>query len=711
MPSIKFEVGASGVATILLDTGFDVSLQRGLSEAIERIAADSSIPGGVLHLIGKTGANLVPELAPIMSTFGRETLPESLHRYSSLSGVLRSLELCGKPIVCAMEGMVTGLSFELALACHYRIAPSGAETLVGFPAIKFGVLPSAGGTQRLPRLIGIPTALPLLLDGTLLPASKAVEVRLIDAVVEAANLWANAESWILKHPKATAAWDVKGFTIPGGVGCLASHATESFQAGTSRLVRATNRNLPAPVTLLSMVFEGTQLPFDTALRIESKYNARLAINPVARNLIRTGHINKIAADALVRRPAGVTPKTARRLGILGAGMMGAGIAYAAAAAHIQVILIDITDEAAARGKAYSENVLSKDVAKQRKTSEEMRSLLARIEPTTDFNKLRDCDLVIEAVFESRDVKIQAISKAAEVIGKEALFASNTSTLPISGLAQSISRPERFIGLHFFSPVERMPLVEVILGSQTSDSTLAHALDLVKQLRKTPIVVRDSPGFFTSRVFGTFVDEGMAMLAEGIAAPLIENAARFAGMPVGPLAILDEVTLELQLRVHEQATRDKLPDGFRRLAGIDVVKKMVMEEKRIGRRGGGGFYDYPPQGKKRLWQGLSKLFPPKAVQPDVKQLKMRFLNIQALESVRCLEEGVLTHAEDADLGSTLGIGFPSWTGGVISYVDTVGVREFVEQCEGLSGLLGPRFKPSGKLIERARSNTTFYSGGT
>jgi 3-hydroxyacyl-CoA dehydrogenase/enoyl-CoA hydratase/3-hydroxybutyryl-CoA epimerase len=397
----------------------------------------------------------------------------------------------------------------------------------------------------------------------------------------------------------------------------------------------------------------------------------------------------------------------KRIGVLGAGMMGSGIAYVSAAKGLDVALLDTTLEAAQKGKAYSANLLHKELEKGRTTEAKSAELLAHIAPTTQFDALAECELVIEAVFESREVKRAVAQKAGSLLPESTLFASNTSTLQITGLAQAFPRPDRFIGLHFFSPVERMPLVEVIRGRQTSEPTLAHALDFVGRLRKTPIVVHDSPGFFTSRVFGTFVDEGMAMLAEGVEPALLENAARLAGMPVGPLAICDEVTLDLQLKVHEQAVADGLPERFQRLTAIGVVRKMTQELKRGGRRSGGGFYTYPASGKKHLWHGLREVFPPVRGQPDVGELKLRFLCIQSLESARCIEEGVITHPADADLGSILGIGFPSWTGGTLSYIDTVGIAAFASECQRLARRYGARFAPSDAFLERARARQRYH----
>lgn len=711
MQALQIETDDSGIALVLFAQGaagvFDAQLQTGLIAAIARIATDVAIHGAVIAWEDSAQFIGGPDLLELTWSRGDETVKQVQARCTALSAALRSLETCGKPVACAINASVMGRGLELALACHYRAIASCPHLTLSFPDIQFGVTPGAGGTQRLPRLIGIASALPLLLDGVAIGAQRALELGLVDQLAPRDELLARARAWVLANPCAVARWDVRGFKVPGGVGCLAPHAVESFQAGTSLRSRATNRNYPAPLAILSSVFEGTQVPIDTGLRIESKYHAKVLADPVARNLVHTMLVHKRAADGLVRRPAGVEALMVKRIGVLGAGMMGSGIAFVSAAKGIDVELLDTTLEAAQKGKAYSANLLRKEIEKGRTTEAQSAELLAHISPTTQFDALAECQLVIEAVFESREVKRVVTHEAARLLPESTLFASNTSTLQITGLAQAVPRPDRFIGLHFFSPVERMPLVEVIRGRQTSEPTLAHALDFVARLRKTPIVVHDSPGFFTSRVFGTFVDEGMAMLAEGIEPALLENAARLAGMPVGPLAICDEVTLDLQLKVHEQAVADGLPERFQRLTAIGVVRKMTQELKRGGRRSGGGFYTYPASGKKHLWHGLREVFPPARGQPDVGDLKRRFLHIQALESARCIEEGVITHPADADLGSILGIGFPSWTGGTLSYIDTVGIAAFASECQEFAGRYGARFAPSDAFLERARARQRYH----
>ena len=449
------------------------------------------------------------------------------------------------------------------------------------------------------------------------------------------------------------------------------------------------------------------MPIDKGLEIEAKYFATLVTSPVSRNLIRTMFVNKGAADKLSARPEGVPKSQVRKLGVLGAGMMGAGIAYVSAMAGMEVILIDSSQELAEKGKAYSAKLLAKDVERGRRKQLEVDAILARIEPTTDYARLAGADLVIEAVFEHRGIKADVTQKAEAAIPETAIFASNTSTLPITGLASASKRPKSFIGIHFFSPVEKMPLVEIIVGKRTGDEAIARALDYVGQLRKTPIVVNDSRGFYTSRCFGTYTNEGETMLAEGIDPQLIESAGKLAGMPVGPLAVSDEVSLELQYKVMSQS-REDLGAKYKEPKSWPVVRRFVEDLKRLGRKGGAGFYDYPAGGRKRLWPGLAQEFKPLETQPSIEELKTRLLYIQALEAARCYEEGVLRSVHEADLGSILGWGFPAYTGGTLSFIDTVGPAAFVAECKRLAKRHGERYKPTKGLLARAQTGETYYA---
>jgi 3-hydroxyacyl-CoA dehydrogenase/enoyl-CoA hydratase/3-hydroxybutyryl-CoA epimerase len=468
----------------------------------------------------------------------------------------------------------------------------------------------------------------------------------------------------------------------------------------------TQYNYPAPIAILDCIFEGTMMPFDKALRLESKYFAKLLCDPVSRNLIRTTFVNKGEAMKLARRPKDMPSSKVKKLGVLGAGMMGSGVAYVSAAAGIDVVLLDSSVELAQKGKSNSIKLLAKAVERGQKPQAVADQTLARIKTTSDYADLAGCDLIVEAVFEDPKIKGDVTRKAEGAIPGSAIFASNTSTLPITGLAKASARPKQFIGLHFFSPVERMPLVEVIMGTDTSQETLAKSLDFVAQLKMTPIVVTDSRGFYTSRVFQTFIHEGMRMLEDGVTPPLIENAAKFAGFPVGPLALVDELTVELPWKIVKESEA-ALGKAFVKPCAYEVMRRMIEEFKRCGKRYGKGFYEYPEGGVKKLWSGLKEAFPPAAAQPSVDELKERFLYIQALETARCLEEGVVTHAADADVGALLAWGFPSWTGGPLSLIDTVGIRKFTAECQRMAGLYGPRFAPSAWLLARAARGEAFY----
>jgi len=521
-----------------------------------------------------------------------------------------------------------------------------------------------------------------------------------------AEIVERARRWVLEKGDPEQPWDKKGFKIPGG-GLNHPAVAQVFMGGNALIAKNTKHNYPAPIAAQSAMFEGCATTFDAGLNIESQYFGSLLCGPVARNMMRSLFVNKGRADKLARRPEGVEKSTVRKLGILGAGMMGAGIAYVSARAGIEVVLLDTSLENAERGKGYSEGLLKKAMERGRTTQEKADALLALIRPTTSYHDLQGCDLVIEAVFESRELKADVTRKTEAVIPETAVFASNTSTLPITGLAEASERPQQFIGLHFFSPVDKMPLVEIILGEKTDDETLARGMDYIQQIRKTPIVVNDSRGFYTSRVFSTYTAEGIAMLAEGVEPALIENAARMAGMPVGPLAVTDEVTIELAYKIGRETAAAQGREYPNDTASTAICK-MVEELDRRGKRFGKGFYDYPEGAKKHLWPGLAEAFPVAAEQPRVAELKKRFLLIQALETVRCVEEGVVTHAEDADIGSIFGWGFPPYTGGTLSYVDTLGIAEFVVECDRMARLYGERFRVSDALRERAEASTPFHA---
>jgi len=712
MNTIDFEVDADGVARVAINVPgrpmnvLAPELLADLARVAEEIRTRSDVKGAVVTS-GKPGAFVAgADLKDFVNAYDRKMSPQAARDLTlEASMIYRRLETCGKPLAAAINGLALGGGYELCLACHYRVLADDPAAVVGLPEVTIGLLPGAGGTQRLPRLIGIERALPLLLSGRKVKPAEALTLGMVDNVVPHDLVYETARAWVLQHPAACQPWDVKGFRVPGGAGALAPHAASTFGRGVAAARKGTQDNYPAPSAILSCVYEGTQLPMDAALRVEANYFGPLLAGPVARNMMRTLFINKLAADKGIGRPSLPDAKV-RKLGVLGAGMMGSGIAFVSAAAGIDVVLVDTNRVAAEQGKARCAASLEKEVAAGRRSEEAAAMVLDRITPSDDFGELSECDLVVEAVFENREIKADVIRKAEAALPGSAILASNTSTLPITGLAQHSARPAQFIGLHFFSPVERMQLVEVIVGRDTSESTIAFALAFVRQLRKTPIVVNDSPGFYTSRIFCAYIDEGMAMLAEGVAPALIENAAKQAGMATGPLAVTDEVTLDLQKKVLNQACADDLPSRFLRQHAAPVIEGMNALG-RLGRKAGMGFYSYPAGGRKHLWGGLTDRYPPQEQQPSVEDAKRRLLYIQSLEAARCVEEGVMTAPADADLGAVLGLGFPTWTGGTLSLIDTVGLRAFVADCDALASQFGERFRPSAWLRERAAADEPFH----
>lgn len=712
MKTIDFKLDTDGVAILTIDVKdkpmnvITPEFLADLAESIERIRDDKQVKGAVITS-GKDSFMAGADLKGLVESFAERT--DAAEVYSFCSGYqksLRALETCGKPVAAAINGTALGGGLELCLASHYRVAAINPKSVLGLPEVQVGLLPGAGGTQRLPRLIGIEPALKLITEGRHVRHSEAVEMGFVDKLVAAGSEIDEARDWVLSEPEATQPWDRKGFKVPGGAGLMHPKAVQTFMFGTSLLQKMTNHNYPAPIAIMASVYEGTVLPIDKALDIETKYFVSLLMDPVSRNMSRTLFINKGAADKLVRRPKEPKKRPVTRLGVLGAGMMGAGVAFVSARAGMQVVLLDTSEEKAEHGKDYSRELLQKRIDKGRTDADAAREILDRIHTTTDYADLAGCELVIEAVFEDRSIKADVTAKTEAVITDDAIFASNTSTLPITGLAEASERPEQFIGIHFFSPVDKMPLVEVIVGEKTNDTAIAQALDYIQQIRKTPIVVNDSRGFYTSRVFSTFSREGIAMLAEGINPALIENAAKQAGMPVGPLAVTDEVSLELSYHVMQQTKAD-LGDAYQPTAADAVVEKFVTDLDRKGKRFGKGFYDYPEGGKKHLWSGLSGLYPLADDQPSADEVKTRLLYVQAIDTVRCMDEGVVTHPADADIGSIFGWGFPPYTGGTLSYIETMGLPEFVREADRLADAYGERFAVPDSLRRMADSGETFY----
>jgi 3-hydroxyacyl-CoA dehydrogenase/enoyl-CoA hydratase/3-hydroxybutyryl-CoA epimerase len=710
--TIKYSVDADGIALLVIDLPdksmnvLTPELTSDMTACVEKMVVDENVKGAVLTS-GKSAFIAGADIKDMVTAYDRGITAEEGYEFSQgLTRFLRELETCGKPVAVAINGLALGGGLEVCLACHYRILSDDPRAVLGLPEVTIGLLPGAGGTQRLPRLIGTADALPMILQGKSIKPAKALELGVVHEIAPAAELVGRAKAWLLENGDPVAPWDKKGFKVPGGAGAMTPRNMQTFMMGTSLLAKTTQHNYPAPIAAISAVYEGCITPIDTGLDIESQYFGQLLSGVVARNMMRSLFVNKGAADKLVRRPAGIEKSRISKLGILGAGMMGAGVAYVSAKAGIQVVLLDTGIEAAERGKAYSEGLLNRAVQRGYSTEEKAKGLLDMIHPTTDYNDLEGCDLVIEAVFESREIKADVTAKTEAVIPENAIFASNTSTLPITGLAEASKRPESFIGLHFFSPVDKMPLVELIVGEKSSDEAIARGLDYIKQIRKTPIVVNDSPGFYTSRCFSTSTNEGMTMLAEGINPALIENGAKMAGLPVGPLAVMAEVPLDLGYKITMQAAADQ-GDDYTFDSGFPVIRKFVEDLDRKGKRFGKGFYEYPEGEKKYLWPGLAGHYPLAEEQPPVEEVKNRLLYRQALETARCLEEGVLNHPADADIGSIFGWGFPPWTGGTLSFIDTVGIGHFVEECDRMAKAYGPRFAVSDWLRQRAAEGKGFH----
>ena len=721
--NFTFETDADGIALVTWNMPgrsmnvIDGKVTEELTAIVEKVAADPAIKGAVLTS-GKdafcAGADLTilenarRTFAETVKAQGEEAANKQLFEDSRKFSLLaRRMETCGKPWVAAINGTAMGGGFELALACHHRVASDNDKTRLGLPEIKVGLFPGGGGTQRIPRMIAPADALQFLLKGDQLRLSRAKAMKLVDEVVPAAELVQKSKAWIKAGGSAKAPWDVDGFKLPGGP-VYSKAGMMVFPPANALYRRETYDNYPAARAIMQVVYEGLQLPMDQALRVESRYFAKILRSPEAAAMIRSLFVSMQELNKGARRPAEVPAKPVKKIGVLGAGFMGAGVAYVSAQAGIEVVLIDRDQASADKGKAHSEKLIGDQIKRGRATEADRSALLARITATPDYAALKDVDLIIEAVFEDRTIKEEAIAKAQAVIGKETIFGSNTSTLPITSLAKSFKDTPRFIGIHFFSPVDRMMLVEVILGKKTGDAALAMALDYVRAIRKTPIVVNDSRGFYTSRVVGTYIREGHLMLADGVPAAMIENVGRMAGMPVGPLSLNDEVAVDLAWKIVKATEADlgaKAIDERQKA----LLQEMVEKRGRYGRKNGKGFYDYPQSGPKRLWPGLADLQTTK-LDPDtidVGELKQRLLAIQALESARCVEEEVVTDMREADVGSILGFGYAPFTGGTISYIDGMGTKAFVELCNRLAKKYGARFKPNKLLRDMAATGETFY----
>jgi 3-hydroxyacyl-CoA dehydrogenase/enoyl-CoA hydratase/3-hydroxybutyryl-CoA epimerase len=723
MTNFSLDVDPDGVALATWDMPgrslnvIDLSVMAELAEIVERVATDPGIKGCVITS-GKDGFSagadltmlqgLGAEYARLVTANGAEAAMRFFFEESrKLSLIYRRLETCGKPFAAAVHGACLGGAFELTLACHHRILSSDDSTRVGLPEIKVGLFPGAGGTQRVPRLMQTGDALQMLFRGEQIRALMARNMGLVHDVVPRGEVLAKAKAWVAAGGSAVAPWDLPKFKAPSGK-VYSPAGMMVWPPANAIYRRETHDNYPAAKAILQSVYEGLQLPMDLALKVESRYFAQILRSPEAAAMIRTLFLSKNELDKGARRPAGVARSQLKTVGVVGAGFMGAGIAYATALAGMDVVLVDRDLDAAEKGKSYSHKLVTGQINKGRAKTTDRDALLGRITATADYGALAACDLVIEAVFEDPAVKAEVIGKVEAAIRNDCVFASNTSTLPIAGLAKSSSRPADFIGIHFFSPVEKMMLVEIIRGRETGDRALAVALDYVRAIRKTPIVVNDARGFFANRCVGAYVLEGHLMLAEGVPPAMIENVARMAGMPVGPLSLNDEVGIDLALRI-VKATKAQVGEAAISPAQETLLTAMVEREGRLGRKNGRGFYDYPEGQPKRLWPDLHRLQPARlsADTLDVNELKQRFLVVQALEAARTVEEGVVTDPREADVGSILGFGFAPFTGGALSYIDGMGARQFAELARKLEGKHGPRFAPNTLLLDMAERGGTFY----
>jgi 3-hydroxyacyl-CoA dehydrogenase/enoyl-CoA hydratase/3-hydroxybutyryl-CoA epimerase len=700
--AITMDVGSDGIAVATMDLpGRPMNvvgdeLMTALAHVVERVESDDEIKGLVLTS-GKADFCAGGDIDR-MSKWQepREPFEASM----AMKAVLRKMETMGKPVVAAIGGHALGGGLEIALACHARIVLDDRRLKLGQPEVKLGLLPGGGGTVRLPRLVGIQAALQIMGEGEDIAPAKALSMGLVTELAkDRDDLLAKAKAWCLAHPKARQPWDEPKFRFPGG-DSRSPAVAQLWSIAPSVAAAKSYGNYPAVTHIMSSVFEGGLLGFDAASAVESRYFAACAMTQESRNMIGTLWYQLNAIKKGASRPAKVAKTQVRKLGVLGAGMMGAGIAYVSAKAGIDVVLLDTTLELAEKGKAHSQQLLDKAVKKGRTTAEQRDALLARIRPTTSYEDLADCDLVIEAVFEDRAVKADVTKKAEAVIGAGAVFASNTSTLPITGLAKASARPTHFVGLHFFSPVDKMPLVEIIVGEKTSDETLARGFDYVLQIGKTPIVVNDSRGFYTSRVFATYVMEGITMLKEGVHPRHVEQAGLQAGMPMPPLALQDEVSLSLSLHVMEQTKKDLADeDKVYHPHPAEEVIRQLCEIGRIGKKAGKGFYDYGDDGK-RLWPGLAEMYPPADEQPPQKELIDRLMFVQANEAARCLQEGVLRSVADGNIGSIFGWGFAPFHGGALQFIDAMGPKAFVARARELAAMYGTRFEPAAIVVKAA-----------
>jgi 3-hydroxyacyl-CoA dehydrogenase/enoyl-CoA hydratase/3-hydroxybutyryl-CoA epimerase len=719
MTDFTYAMDADGVVTLTWDVKaksmnvMSTEAFMDLSAKVDQALADPAAKGiiitsGKKDFAGGMDLNVIAA----MRAGGAQAIFDGV---MGMHHVLRKIELAGmdpktkkggKPIVAALPGTALGIGLELPLACHRIIAADNPRAKIGLPEILVGIFPGGGGTTRLARKLGAMMAAPFLLEGKLSDPKSAKAAGLIDEVVAPEDLLTRAKEWVLsaKDADLVKPWDDKGYKMPGG----APYHPAGFMTfvGANAMVGGKTMGVyPAAKELLGAVYEGALVPFDTAIKIEARHFTSLLMNPSSTSMIRSLFINKEALEKGANRPK-VADQTVKKVGIIGAGMMGAGIAYVSANAGIEVVLIDAAQEAADRGKAYSEGLLDKGMQRKKVTAEKKAEVLGRILATTEYAALAGCDLIVEAVFEDPKIKAEVTAKVEAVVGKDCIFATNTSTLPISSLARASQRPEQFIGIHFFSPVDKMMLVEIIRGKATGDTAVAKALDYVRQIRKTPIVVNDARFFYANRCIIPYINEGIRMVAEGVEPALVENAAKLVGMPLGPLQLVDETSIDLGVKIAKAtkaAMGDAYPDG-----AVDEVLFWMADHGRMGKKANAGFYTYDATGKREgLWEGLEARYPAAATQSELATVQHRLLMAQVLEAVRALEEGVLTDIREGDVGAILGWGFAPWSGGPFGWLDIIGAAKAVEICESLTASFGPRFTAPKMLRDMAAKGQTFY----
>lgn len=726
--AVRYDRGEDGIVVLTLDdptasaNTMNEVYRDAMSAAVDRLEAEKDDVVGVVVTSAKktffAGGNLkkMIEVTP-------EDAPAIFAEVEAVKRDLRRLETLGRPVVAAINGAALGGGLEIALACHHRIAYDDARTELGLPEVTLGLLPGGGGVTRIVRMLGLTDGLMgVLLQGNRFKPAAALEKGIVDELVQdVGDLLPAAKAWILEHRDDEAAavqpWDRPGYRMPGGTPASPKLAAflPAFPANLRKQTKGAN--YPAPRAILSAAVEGAQVDFETATRIESRYLTRLLVGQNSKNMIQAFFFDLQAINSGKLRPEGVERFQATRLGVLGAGMMGAGIAYSAARAGIEVVLKDVSVEAAEKGKSYSATVLDKQIARGKMSEESKQEILDRIHPTADAADLAGCDTVIEAVFEDPALKAKVYGEVQDVVDKDALLASNTSTLPITELAAGVNRPEDFIGMHFFSPVDKMPLVEIIKGEKTSDDAVARAIDVVQQIKKTPIVVNDSRGFYTSRVYGTLLTEAAALLEEGVDPQTIERAATMAGFPAPPLAMLDEVTLTLTQHIRKAAVEAAAREGVElpEQPGQATIDRMVEEFDRKGKSTGAGFYDYPADAKKHLWPGLREHFTKPDVQVPLVDIQERYLFRMALETAACFAEGVIESAAAANIGSIMGIGFPPLYGGAVQYMQGYegpagsghhGLTGFVARARELAAAYGDRFAPPSYVVDLAERGARF-----